>query len=52
MTEKAKKYLFDIYQSVNAIDEYLDEVDAKILWGIIIKNLPELKVEVESLLNK
>lgn len=36
----------------NFIIHVYDEVDAEILWGIIVNNLPELRKEVELLLEE
>jgi uncharacterized protein with HEPN domain len=43
MTDKARKYLFDILEAVQSIDD-------GVIWGTIKKHLPVLKKEVEEIL--
>jgi len=48
MARSIQKYLYDIQQSISSIEEY--KVDNVIIWGVVNKNLPKLKEQVEDLL--
>lgn len=50
MARSIQKYLYDIQQSISSIEEYYDKVDNVIIWGVVNKNLPKLKEQVEDLL--
>ncbi|CAN1507911.1 COG2361 Uncharacterized conserved protein [Flavobacteriaceae bacterium] len=36
----------------NQIIHSYDNIDDEIIWGIVIRHLPKLKIEIENLLNK
>lgn len=57
MGRSVQKYLYDMQQSIDSIFEYLvihgyDKVDNIIIWGVISKDLPRLKEQVDALMNQ
>jgi uncharacterized protein with HEPN domain len=58
MNDEIRKWLIDILQAINHIDVHLNyqrnftvyPVDEFVVWSVIVKNLPVLKLEIEALL--
>lgn len=51
--KSVKKYLYDVQQSVdlrNFVIHGYDKVDNVIIWGILSKDLPKLKQQVDALM--
>lgn len=62
-SKSLKKYLYDVQQSIDSIFEYLgskrhfvihgyDKVDNVIIWGVISRDLPKLKQQVDKLMQE
>ena len=53
MQREAGKYLFDIRESIVSIEQYLGkerDFDDVIIWGIITKDIPILKAEINEII--